>query len=73
MQEPLDNLSGNARRVHTYLMGMGDRSETLEVIAESVGLTPGETADALRELQAANRADETFGGWSVLGSAGLEP
>jgi predicted Rossmann fold nucleotide-binding protein DprA/Smf involved in DNA uptake len=66
MQERLDNVSENARRVHAYLAKIPDRAETLEVIAESVGLTPGETEDALRELEQARRAAQSFGGWSVL-------
>jgi DNA-binding MarR family transcriptional regulator len=66
VQEPLENLSENARRVHAYLAQDPNRTEKLEDIARSIRLTPGQTADALRELQAAERADETFGGWSVL-------
>jgi predicted Rossmann fold nucleotide-binding protein DprA/Smf involved in DNA uptake len=66
MQESLDNLSENARRVHVRLEENPERTEKAEVIAENVGLTPGKTLDALRELQAANRAAETFGGWSIL-------
>jgi predicted Rossmann fold nucleotide-binding protein DprA/Smf involved in DNA uptake len=66
MQEALDNLSENARRVHAHLAEDPDRTEKYEQIAASVGLAPGETLDALRELQAGGRADETMGGWSVL-------
>jgi predicted Rossmann fold nucleotide-binding protein DprA/Smf involved in DNA uptake len=66
VQQPLDSLSQNARRVHAYLAKFPDRTETLEVIAEGVGLTAGETEDALRELEVAGLAAESFGGWSVL-------
>jgi predicted Rossmann fold nucleotide-binding protein DprA/Smf involved in DNA uptake len=66
MQEPLDNLSDNAQRVHAYLDEDPDRTEKLEVIARAVGLTPGRTAEALRELEAGQRAVEAYGGWSVL-------
>jgi predicted Rossmann fold nucleotide-binding protein DprA/Smf involved in DNA uptake len=66
MQERLDNLSGNARRVHAYLAAIPDRTETLEVIAKSVGLTAGETEGALRELEQGRRAAQSFGGWPVL-------
>jgi hypothetical protein len=66
MQEPLDNLSENAQRVHEYLDEDPERTERLEAIAHAVGLTTGRTADALRELEAGQRAAESFGGWSVL-------
>jgi hypothetical protein len=66
VQEPLENASENARRVHAYLDEDPDRTESVEAIAEGVGLSSGLTADALRELEAAKRAVETFGGWSVL-------
>jgi hypothetical protein len=39
------------------------------VIAERVRLSPGETEDALRELEAARLAAQSFGGWSVRGKA----
>ena len=66
MQEPLDNLSPDAQRVHANLMEDPDSTRPLEVIAADVGFTEGETANALRELQAAHRAAESFGGWSVV-------
>jgi DNA-binding MarR family transcriptional regulator len=66
VQEPLENLSKNAQRVHAYLMENPNRSTDLAGIAEQVGLTQGETADALRGLEAADRAAESLGGWSVL-------
>jgi DNA-binding Lrp family transcriptional regulator len=66
MQEPLENLSERARRVHDYLAKDPDRTEELGVISAAIGLSEGETANALRELAAASRADESFGGWSVL-------
>lgn len=66
VQEPLDNLSGYARRVHSYLDEDPNRTEQLEVIAERVCLATGKVADALRELDAGGRAVESFGGWSVL-------
>lgn len=68
MQEPLDNLSALARRVHAHLDEDPDRTETVEKIAEACGLAPGQTATALQELKAGGRAVETFGGWSVLAS-----
>jgi hypothetical protein len=71
VQEPLDNLSEQARRVHAYLEGDPDRTEHLEGIAEAVGLSEGDTANALRELEAGKRAVETFGGWSVLTGGGM--
>ena len=37
----------------------------LEDITEETGLKPGETADALRSLEAANHASEGFRGWAV--------
>ncbi len=49
MQEPLDNLSESARRVHTHLDEDPDRTEQVEAIAEAVGLSTGQTANALRE------------------------
>jgi hypothetical protein len=66
MQEPLENLSGSAQRVHSHLAEDPDRTEELAIIADAVGLSEGETANALRELAAATRAAESFGGWSVL-------
>jgi hypothetical protein len=65
MQRPLEDLSENARRVHAFLAQDPDRSETLYVIAESVGLGVDEAANALRELAGAQRAKETSppGGW----------
>ena len=66
MQEPLEHLSQNARRVHAYLAQGIEHSEKREVIAEKVGLSEGETEDALRELQRAKLAGESMGGWSVL-------
>jgi DNA-binding MarR family transcriptional regulator len=66
VQEPLENLSQNAQRVHAYLLEDPERTSELEEIAERVGLTQGETADALRGLEAATRAAESFGGWAVV-------
>jgi hypothetical protein len=66
MQEPLDNLSEEARNIHAYLDADPERTEKVEVIAAAVGLSEGETANALRELDGASRAAEAFGGWSVL-------
>ncbi len=66
MQEPLDNLSEEARNVHAYLDASPNSSYKLEAIAAAVGLSDGQTAYALRELQAGQRAAETFGGWSVI-------
>lgn len=66
MQEPLDNLSGNARQVHENLAADPDATKQLDVIASEIGMSEGETANALRELRAGQRAVESFGGWSVL-------
>jgi hypothetical protein len=68
MQEPLDNLSEDAQIVHADLEAHAEETRPLEAIVDSLGgrLRPGEVADALRELQAAQRASETFGGWSIL-------
>jgi hypothetical protein len=68
MQEPLENLSENARLVHADLDAHPEETRQAEEIASSIGgqLTLGEVVDALRELEAANRAAESFGGWSVL-------
>jgi hypothetical protein len=69
LQEPLDNLSNHARIVYGNLLAHVDgRNREPEAIAESLGgeLTPGEVADALRELEVARRAAHAFGGWSVL-------
>ncbi len=66
MQEPLDNLSDNARRVHENLATDPNATKRLEEIASEVELGEGDTANALRELEAGTRAAESFGGWSVL-------
>jgi hypothetical protein len=66
MQEPLENLSQNAQRVHACLAADPNRTMSLEKIADETGLKPGETADALRGLEAATHAVESFGGWGVL-------
>lgn len=68
MQEPLDNLSEHAQLVHADLQAHAGETRPLEAIIDSLGgrLRPGEVADALRDLEAARRASETFGGWSVL-------
>jgi predicted Rossmann fold nucleotide-binding protein DprA/Smf involved in DNA uptake len=66
MQEPLDNLSEEARNAHAFLDADPNTSYKLEEIAKKVGLTEGQTANALRELNVAQRAAETFGGWSVV-------
>lgn len=66
MQEPLDNLSDDARRVHGNLAADPNATKKLDVIANEVGLTEGDTANALRELEAASRAVESMRGWSVL-------
>ena len=68
MQEPLDNLSLNAQLVHADLDAHPEDTRKLEAIVDSLGgeWTPGAVADALRELQAATRAAESFGGWSVV-------
>jgi hypothetical protein len=62
MQEPLENLSANAQRVHTHLITDHEQDYSLEEIAVAVDLREGEVANALRELDAAGRASETFGG-----------
>ncbi|MDA0179020.1 hypothetical protein OJ997_01840 [Solirubrobacter phytolaccae] len=68
MQEPLDNLSDDARTVYDFLAANGGRNWQPEEISEGLGgeLRPGEVADALRELDGARRADEAMGGWSIL-------
>jgi hypothetical protein len=66
MQEPLENLSQNAQRVQACLAKDPNRNMTLEEIVEETGLKPGETADALRSLEATNHASEAMRGWSVL-------
>lgn len=66
IQEPLENLSQTAQQVHACLVQDPNRTMSLEEISEETGLTPGETADALRGLEAATRAAESFGGWSVV-------
>lgn len=66
MQEPLENLSQNSQRVHACLAADPNRTMTLEEIAGETGLKPGETADALRGLEAATHAAESFGGWGVI-------
>jgi hypothetical protein len=68
MQEPLDNLSENARVVYEDLDQNPDENRQPDAIAQSLGgqVTPGEVAHALRELQAAGRAAEAFGGWSIV-------
>lgn len=66
MQEPLENLSESAQRVHAHLAEDPNQTEPLGVIATAADLSEGETANALRELAAADRAAESFGGWSVL-------
>jgi hypothetical protein len=65
MQEPLENLSQNAQRVQACLAKDPNLTMALEEIAEETGLKPGETADALRSLEATNHASESFGGWGV--------
>jgi hypothetical protein len=66
VQEPLDNLSSTARLVHGFLNRDPEATLKLEAISEGTALSAGEVADALRELERATRASETFGGWSVL-------
>jgi hypothetical protein len=66
IQEPLENLSQNAQRVHACLATDPNRTMSLEEIADETGLRLGETADALRGLEAATRAAESFGGWGVV-------
>jgi DNA-binding MarR family transcriptional regulator len=65
MQEPLENLSQNAQRVQACLAKDPSRNMPLEDIADETGLKPGETADALRSLEATNHASEGFRGWAV--------
>lgn len=67
MQEPLDNLSADARQVHEFL-ALQVTNKQPEEISEGLGeaLTPGEVADALRELEDAMRAVPAMGGWSTL-------
>jgi hypothetical protein len=69
VQEPLDNLSDDARIVHDDLLAHVDGpNRQPEAISESLDgrLTPGEVANALRELEAAQRAALAMGGWSVV-------
>jgi hypothetical protein len=68
MQEPLDKLSVSAQLVYTDLEEHPEENRWPEAIAESLGgrLTPGQVADALRELEAAKRATVAMGGWSIL-------
>lgn len=68
MQEPLENLSADAQDVYAYLVVQTDNKEVEEIAAELDGgrLRPGHVADAIRELEAGQRVDEAFGGWSVL-------
>jgi hypothetical protein len=69
MQEPIDNLSDDAKIVHDSLTDHPDLT-TPEAIADGPygleQLTPGQVGSALRELEAGSRAVETFGGWSVV-------
>jgi hypothetical protein len=67
MQRPLDDLSDQAIAVYDYLAAGPDLTFDVPTIAEAVGMSAGETEDALRELEAAKRAAEAFGPkWSVL-------
>lgn len=67
-QVPLDTLTASARLVHLDLEEHAEATRPVEAITESIGggLSQGEVFDALRELQAATRAAETFGGWSIV-------
>jgi hypothetical protein len=68
MQEPLENLSENAQDVYAFLAEQSTNKELEEIAAELDGgrLRPGQVADAIRELEAGQRAIRTFGGWSAL-------
>ena len=69
MQEPLDNLSQDARLVHMSLIDHPELTTPEAIAAGPYGiqqLRPGGVANALRELEAAKRAVLSFGGWSVL-------
>lgn len=66
MQEPLENPSANAQQVHAHLVAYPEQDYSLEEIAAAADLREGEVANALRELDAAGWAGETFGGWSVV-------
>ncbi len=68
MQRPLEDLSPNARLVHENLAADPESTRSVDTITDSLDgqLTGQEVEDALGELQAAGRAAETFGGWSVL-------
>jgi hypothetical protein len=69
MQEPLDNLSQDARLVQMSLIDHPELTTPEAIAGGEYGieqLSPGAVADALRELQAAGRAAESFGGWSIL-------
>lgn len=68
MQLPLEDLSPNARLVHTNLAADPESTRSVDTITDTLDgqLTGEEVEDALRELQAALHAAETFGGWSVL-------
>jgi hypothetical protein len=68
LQEPLENLSADAQDVYAFLAEQADNKEVEEISAELDGgrLRPGQVADAIRELEAAERVSEAFGGWDVL-------
>lgn len=69
MQEPLENLSQDANLVHMSLTDHPELKTPEDIAGGPYGLqqlTAGQAARALRELEAASRAVESFGGWSVV-------